>query len=88
MKKAADKTTSPAITANPLTVGSVGLLFLDTSARLFVPSVGGTVLGLWADKTWGTTPWLTITGVLLGSALAFTMVYKQIQAVKKDRKEK
>lgn len=84
-KKAADTTTNLGSgQQNPLTLNTVGLLFLDTSTRLFVPSVGGTVLGLWADKSWGTDPWFTLTGVTLGTVIAFSLVYIQLKGVKKD----
>lgn len=55
----------------------------DTTARLFVPTIGGTILGIWADHSFNTTPFLTIFGVLLGTALASMLVYLQIQKVKK-----
>ena len=83
-KKAAETTTKSGSGQKPLTLNTVGLLFLDTSTRLFVPSVGGTVLGLWADNSWGTKPWLTLTGVTLGTVIAFSMVYIQLKGVKKD----
>lgn len=83
-RQAADTTTKSGSGKNPLALSSLGLLFLDTSTRLFVPSVGGTVLGLWADKSWGTKPWGTIAGVTLGSIIAFLLVYLQLKAVKKE----
>lgn len=55
----------------------------DTSARLFLPTIGGTILGIWLDHTFDLTPICTILGVLLGSAMAFMLVYFQIQKVKK-----
>ena len=84
-KKAAITTTKPASGQKPLTFSAVSLTFLDTSTRLFVPSIGGTVLGLWGDKSWGTTPWLTLTGVTLGTVIAFSLVYLQLKAVNKDQ---
>lgn len=83
-KKAADSTTKSASGQTPLTLSNVGLLFLDTSTRLFVPSVGGTVLGLWADNSWGTKPWLTLVGVTVGTIIAFLLVYLQLKGIKKD----
>lgn len=54
----------------------------DTTWRLFVPTIGGTLLGLWADKSWNTTPWLTILGIILGSAIAIALVRAQLKKVK------
>lgn len=73
---------------NPLTFSTVSLLFLDTSARLFVPAIGGTILGLWADNSWGTKPWLTLVGVTVGTVVAFLLVYMQLKSVKKDSQRK
>jgi hypothetical protein len=83
-KKAADTTTKSGSGQNPLSLNTVGLLFLDTSTRLFVPSVGGTVLGLWADNAWDTKPWFTLIGVTLGTAIAFLLIYIQLKGIKKD----
>ncbi len=33
--------------------------------------VGGLLLGQWVDKKLGTTPWLTLTGLILGSIGGF-----------------
>jgi hypothetical protein len=83
-KKAADTTTKSGSGQNPLSLNTVGLLFLDTSTRLFVPSVGGTVLGLWAVNAWDTKPWFTLIGVTLGTAIAFLLIYIQLKGIKKD----
>lgn len=53
----------------------------DTTWRLFVPTIGGTLLGLWADKSWDTTPWLTILGIILGSVVAGALVWAQLKKV-------
>ena len=54
----------------------------DTTWRLFIPTIGGTLLGLWADKSWDTTPWLTIAGIILGSVIAIALVRAQLKKVK------
>jgi F0F1-type ATP synthase assembly protein I len=82
MNKAADSTTKPPAPKGSLNATSMFLMIADTSARLFVPSIGGTVLGLWADHSLKTTPWLTVAGVTVGSALAFLLVYLQLKAIK------
>lgn len=51
----------------------------DTTWRLFIPSIGGTLLGLWADKSMETTPLCTIIGITVGSLVAFWLVYIQIK---------
>lgn len=55
----------------------------DTTWRLFLPSIGGTLLGLWADKHWDTAPWCITAGIVLGSVLACYLVYIQIKKVQR-----
>lgn len=56
----------------------------DTTWRLFVPAIGGTVLGLLSDKAFGTTPLLTVFGIVFGAVLAFWLVYMQLTRVRKQ----
>lgn len=88
MNKAADSTTNPPAPKGSLNATSMLLMIADTSARLFVPSIGGTVLGLWADHSFNTTPWLTVTGVVLGAATAFLLVYTQLRSIKQSEQRK
>lgn len=54
----------------------------DTTWRMFVPSVGLTLLGVWADGQFGTKPWLMVLGIVLGFAGALLLVKKQIVGLK------
>lgn len=74
-----DTKSAPSASMVLLLIGTVA----DTTWRLFVPTIGGTVCGLWADNAWETKPWFTIVGVTLGAILAFTLVYLQIRTIKK-----
>ena len=58
----------------------------DTTWRMFVPTIGLTILGLVADKMLRTTPWLMTLGIILGVLAAFVLVRRQIKDVKKDDK--
>lgn len=58
----------------------------DTTWRMFVPSIGFTLLGVWADRTWETTPWLMAIGIVIGFTGAFLLVKKQIVGLR-SRKE-
>lgn len=62
--------------------GTIG----DTTWRMFVPSVGLTLLGVWADMQFGTKPWLMAVGVVLGFAGAALLVRQQLVGIK-HRKE-
>ena len=87
MKKAADLPTTQAASgqASPFKLKSAFFLIADTSARLFFPSIGGTLLGVWADHSFKTTPWLMIAGIVTGVALAIFLVRAQLQAVKQQK---
>ena len=61
-----------------LLLGDIG----DTTWRMFVPTVGLTVLGLLADREFNTTPWLMVTGIIVGSLLAGLLVRRQLKKVK------
>jgi F0F1-type ATP synthase assembly protein I len=55
----------------------------DTTWRMFIPTIGLTILGLLADKTLKTTPWIMIVGIVLGAYLAYVLVRNQIRKVRK-----
>lgn len=55
----------------------------DTSWRMFVPTIGLTVLGLILDKALHTTPWVMIVGIVLGAGFAALLVRAQFRKVRK-----
>ncbi|PID33447.1 hypothetical protein CR969_00720 [Candidatus Saccharibacteria bacterium] len=57
----------------------------DTTWRMFVPSVGLTLLGVWLDKVFELKPWLMIGGILIGFSLAGLLVKRQIDRIKRRR---
>lgn len=73
---------APAPAASPKVAALLFLTVADTTWRLFLPTIGGTILGIWLDHKYELTPLLTILGVTLGTALAFVLVYMQIRKVK------
>ena len=54
----------------------------DTTWRMFIPTIGWTVLGLLADKALQTTPWIMIVGIVAGAYLAYVLVKRQIKKVR------
>ncbi|OYW42434.1 hypothetical protein B7Z28_01525 [Candidatus Saccharibacteria bacterium 32-45-3] len=71
-------------------VDSVKVLLVtigDTTWRMFVPAVGLTLLGVWADVQFGTKPWLMVAGIVLGFLGAFLLVKKQIFGIRSRQKE-
>jgi len=72
--------------AEPEALGVILATIGDTTWRMFVPSVGLTLLGVWADSQFQTKPWSMVAGILLGFLGAFLLVKKQIGSIK-ARKE-
>lgn len=56
----------------------------DTTWRMFVPTVGFTLLGVWGDSILSTKPWLMFAGIVVGVIFAVLLVRRQIQSLKKD----
>ena len=86
---AALKTTHTASGNTPFTAGIIGLTFLDTTWRIVTPVLLFTVLGIVADRTLGTKPWLTIiVAVPLGFVFAALLIKRQLEAVERSEKKK
>ena len=58
------------------------LTIADTTWRLFVPTIGLTIVGLLLDKQMGTKPWIMIIGIVLGVAIAASLIRIQLKKVK------
>lgn len=54
----------------------------DTTWRMFVPSVGFTLLGVWLDGQLNAKPWLMFTGIVLGASGAWLLVRKQMADIR------
>lgn len=59
----------------------VFMTIADTTWRMFVPSVGGTLLGVWLDATFQTGPWLLFAGCILGLIVAVWAVKAQLKKI-------
>ncbi len=59
----------------------VGLAFA-ASIALFL------VVGMWADKRFGTEPWLMIAGVVVGASAGFWSMYRQLVVEPRERERK
>lgn len=46
--------------------------------------VGGLLLGWWLDKRWGTNPYFTLGGLVLGSTAGFWALYRVVIASQDD----
>lgn len=59
-----------------------------TTWRMFVPTIGFTLVGLAADYCYGTKPWLMVSGVALGFAVSFGLVWLQIVQIRRQEPKK
>ena len=56
---------------------------LDTTWRLFAPTLGGVFLGIWLDSMFRTAPIWTIICLILGTILSTVLVLRQLKNVRK-----
>jgi hypothetical protein len=57
--------------------GVVVLLTMGTTVAIIIAVF--VVLGIWADRTWGTAPWGLLIGITLGTVAAVVSVVKQVR---------
>jgi hypothetical protein len=62
------------------------LTALDTTWRAFVPTLGGTFLGIWLDSLLGSSPIALIVCLIGGTVLSFTLIAQQLISVRKPRR--
>lgn len=55
------------------------LTIADTTWRMFVPTVGGLLLGRMADEQWHTSPVGMLAGVVVGAAITALLIKRQLQ---------
>lgn len=82
MSTSPDKTdvpeTPPSNTTVILLLGTIA----DTTWRMFVPVILGTVGGMWLDSGWHSQPVMSIAGLLLGAAITAVLIRQQLRNVK------
>ena len=59
---------------------------LDTTWRLFAPTLGGVFLGIWIDSRFESAPIATIICLILGTILSIVLVLRQLANVRKPLK--
>lgn len=76
-------------TSDDRQAGLSGLMFFaviaDTTWRMFVPSIGLTLLGVWLDSEWRMKPWFMISGIVVGTIAAIALVRRQINSINTNR---
>jgi ATP synthase protein I len=44
------------------------------------------LVGVWADKRWGTSPWLVVVGLAVGFAAATRSVWRVVKLARRDER--
>ena len=57
---------------------------LDTTWRIFAPTLGGVFAGLGLDALFGIAPFATIAGLVLGTILSVVLIARQLTNVRKQ----
>lgn len=81
MSSAADKSDNKSVPSRSQK-STVVLLFTiaaDTTWRMFIPIIGGTIVGVWADNTMASKPAWTIVGIAVGVVVATVLVRQQMK---------
>jgi F0F1-type ATP synthase assembly protein I len=73
----------------PPTMTKAAILLLatiaDTTWRAFVPTIGGTILGIALDNTLHTAPLMTTLLIIVGFVLSTLLIILQIRSVRRQR---
>ncbi len=56
------------------------LSMMDTTWRMFVPTIGLLLVGVALDDRYGTKPWLMLLGTSLGALIAVYLVKRQLRS--------
>ena len=74
----------------PSDMTAVGLSLIttiaDTTWRMFVPTIGFTLLGVWGDRVASTKPWLMFAGIVVGAFFAVVLVRRQFIRTRKEQR--
>lgn len=76
--KSGNKTTPPQ-SAALLLISTIA----DTTWRAFVPTIGGTFLGIGLDKAFNIAPIMTTIFIILGFAISALLIVLQLRAVQR-----
>lgn len=70
-----------------ITKGAILLLLTiaDTTWRAFVPTIGGTILGVTLDNVLNTAPLITAISIIVGFGVSIVLIVLQIRSVRRGR---
>ncbi len=74
-----DNEAMPPVKPDRSTVILLFTIAVDTTWRMFVPVIGGPIVGIWADHGLMSRPVGTIIGITIGVAVAAVLVRNQLK---------
>lgn len=83
-KKSNDKSKPSDVPPEKSTVILLFNIVADTTWRMFAPTFGGTILGLWAESVWHVAPWGGIVGLGIGIIITVFLVRQLYKDAYKD----
>ncbi len=57
---------------------------IETTWRIFLPLVGMAVCGIYADMSFNTIPWYTLSSMAVGGVIAALLVRQQLKGISKS----
>jgi hypothetical protein len=67
------------------TAGGAAYRYLGVGLTWALSTILGVLLGAWADGRWGTSPALTLLGMIIGTVGGFAYMYHQTVVIPRDR---
>lgn len=61
--------------------------WIDAAWQLSGSLVGLTLVGWWADRRFGTAPWLLVGGAVLGMVVGFYAFFKAVMVLNKKQQQ-
>lgn len=77
--KDSDDKRVPSEKPNKSTVILLFTIAADTTWRMFIPIIGGTIVGVWADNALQSKPIVTIIAIVVGVVIATLLVRQQLK---------
>lgn len=74
-----DSPTPPEKSTVILLISDIG----DVTWRMFVPTVGLALVGVYFDRQFDTAPWIMLVGASIGAVISGMLIKKQLQRVNK-----
>lgn len=79
----AEKTENDSVSHGSMNTSAIAIFgtIADTTWRMFVPVIGGVLLGLWLDTLTNSKPLYTFGGLVVGALVAVLLIRHQLRKV-------